>query len=604
MSTNKRFSSPFEVKTPEAADGWQELYPYYMLFREKLQEQENSVFWFQDSLHFPRPILPFEAHLVDVATKAIGQYNTRTFMIPPAKGMNYRLLNGYLYMSPVAITDLNEIGERIPHFLERAGFYYQNWNELTNNWQQKVNSTISDLKALEFLSLPKMVSKERVLNASGLDETYDLIVNYDKLVQLSVKIWQYHFEFLNLGYAAYLDFFSFCKEVFPNIPDQAITKMIQGVEVDLFRPDEELKRLARLAVELDITEMLKMRSVEDALIVVQQVSAGQKWLREWETAKEPWFFFNSGSGFYSADKVWIDHLEIPFGYMLNYIADIEAGKDISRSLEALRTERDRVTDEYSSLLTSQEREIFHQKLELSRLVFPYVENHNFYVEHQFHALFFKKTRDLGEVFVKANIIVETNDIFYLRRDEIREAIYDLSSAWAIGVETYGNSYWRPKIERRKDIIGVLTNNPPPPALNTPPDVITDPFTLMLFGITTDRINGWLDASKLANTLHGIAASSGLVAGRVRIVHSPDELNQVRRDEILVVTVTTPSWVPVFSRIKGIVSDIGGIMSHAAIVCREYGIPAVTGTGTATKVLKTGQLIQVDGNTGIVTILED
>ena len=73
-------------------------------------------------------------------------------------------------------------------------------------------------------------------------------------------------------------------------------------------------------------------------------------------------------------------------------------------------------------------------------------------------------------------------------------------------------------------------------------------------------------------------------------------------EILVCPVTNPSWGPVFGRIKAAVSDIGGTMSHAAIVAREYGLPAVVGTGQATKRITTGQRLRVDGNRGVVTIL--
>ena len=67
-------------------------------------------------------------------------------------------------------------------------------------------------------------------------------------------------------------------------------------------------------------------------------------------------------------------------------------------------------------------------------------------------------------------------------------------------------------------------------------------------------------------------------------------------------ITAPSWAPVFSRIKAAVSDVGGIMSHAAIVSREYGLPAVVGTGFGTKTIKTGQRLRVDGDNGIVEIL--
>jgi pyruvate, water dikinase len=72
----------------------------------------------------------------------------------------------------------------------------------------------------------------------------------------------------------------------------------------------------------------------------------------------------------------------------------------------------------------------------------------------------------------------------------------------------------------------------------------------------------------------------------------------------VAPLTAPSWAPIFGKIQATVTDIGGIMSHAAIVCREYGLPAVTGTASGTSRIRTGQRIRVDGNTGKVTVLDD
>jgi pyruvate,water dikinase len=78
---------------------------------------------------------------------------------------------------------------------------------------------------------------------------------------------------------------------------------------------------------------------------------------------------------------------------------------------------------------------------------------------------------------------------------------------------------------------------------------------------------------------------------------------VRDGEILVCGSTSPSWAPIFSRIKATVTDIGGVMSHAAIVCREYGMPAVVGTGRATAQIKTGDMLRVDGTAGVVTVID-
>lgn len=426
--------------------------------------------------------------------------------------------------------------------------------------------------------------------------------NYDRAIQLCYKAWQYHFEFLNLGYAAYLDFFGFCKEQFPNIPDLAIARMVQGIEVDLFRPDDELKKLARLAVELDVADALTKSASDGALTAVSRRPNGAKWLTAWKAAQNPWFNFTSGNGFYSTDKYWIDHLDIPLGYLRDYVERVKKGELIERPVAALATERDRITSEYADLLAAQVRPVFEQKLQLARTVFPYVENHNFYIEHWFMSVFWRKMRALSALLMAAGFWKQPDGMFYLGRDEVRGALFDYCNGWAIGPGAIGPHYWPQEVDRRRSIIDALAAHPPAPALNEPPDVITEPFTIMLFGITSERISAWLKGPTSVNELSGMAASPGRVEGVARVIRSADELDQVQQGEILVAPITAPSWAPVFGKIKATVTDIGGMMSHAAIVCREYGLPAVTATGSASTTIKTGQRLRVDGSTGEVTIL--
>ena len=102
-------------------------------------------------------------------------------------------------------------------------------------------------------------------------------------------------------------------------------------------------------------------------------------------------------------------------------------------------------------------------------------------------------------------------------------------------------------------------------------------------------------------LKGFPGSPGQVEGPARVCRSVTEINALQEGEILVAPTTSPSWAPAFQKIKACVTDVGCVMSHAAIVCREYGMPAVVGTGMATKIIKTCMMIRVDGSTGAVTI---
>ena len=592
----ERFPSPFDAEVPAGAEGWEDLYTYSLPFSEDRREYEDATFWFQDGVHWADPLSPWEATWYEYAIASLSQYNTRHYLIPPALGIDYRVLNGYAYLSPVPVLDGAEIEARVPHFMERAGFYFMNWDDLYGKWLTKMKALIAEMEGLSFTPLPEKEDIEVVTEGHGTGSGLAIQEEYRKLLNLGLKLWQYHFEFLNLGYAAYLDFFGFCKEAFPNIPDLAIAKMVAGVDVDLFRPDEELKNLARIVVDNRLQSQLAggLGALE-----------GTAFMDHWNDVKDPWFNFSAGTGWYHTDKIWIENPEIPLGFIADYVARLEAGEDIVRPTEAVRAERDRIVEEYSQLLGSDEdREAFQGKLGLARVVFPYVENHNFYVEHWSHSVMFRKMKELGDVFVKEGFFTDRNDVFFLKRDEVNEALWDMYSSWAVGAKPRGPAYWPREIGRRRGIVTALAAWTPPPALGEPPEVVTEPFTIMLWGITSDSIGMWLGAGDGDDAaLRGFAASPGVAEGRARVVSSADEIGLLEEGEILVAPITAPSWAPVFGKIGAAVTDIGGMMSHAAIVCREYGLPAVTGTAFGTRDIKTGTRIRVDGSTGTVTVLD-
>jgi pyruvate,water dikinase len=599
-----RFPSPFEMGTPAGAEGWQDLYAYSSIFSEDRREYEDSMFWFQDGVHTPEVVPPWDATILEYALIALSQYNTRHYVIPPARGVDVRILNGYMYLSPVGVSDPAEIESRVPEFMERAGYYFQNWDKLYAAWLPKVRALIDELEAVSFEPLPNREDMAVITEGRGVGSGFELVASYNRLLELVLKLWNYHFEFLNLGYAAYLDFFGFCKGLFPNIPDQAIAKMVAGVHVDLFQPDDELKKLAVLAIRLGVDEQVEHGTVDEVLARLDANHDGRTWVTAWEEAKQPWFNFSAGSGFYHSDKVWLENLEIPLGFIRNYIAKARRGESLERPMAAVSTERDRIVAEYTELIGNDEdRGTFEAKLGLARTVFPYVENHNFYVEHWGHSIIWRKMRDLGGLFVKEGFFADADDIFLLQRNEVPAAIFDMYHSWAVGIPARGPAYWPKEIDRRKGILDVLRGWSAPPALGKPPEVITEPFTIMLWGITSDSVEQWLGGAQEDGGLTGFAASPGIAEGPARVIFSADGISELRDGEILVAPLTAPSWAPVFGKIAATVTDVGGIMSHAAIVCREYGLPAVTGTAFGTKTVKTGQRLRVDGNTGKVTVLD-
>jgi pyruvate,water dikinase len=208
------------------------------------------------------------------------------------------------------------------------------------------------------------------------------------------------------------------------------------------------------------------------------------------------------------------------------------------------------------------------------------------------------------------MLKEVDDIFMFNRYEIPEILTELVTGWALGVDIpLRSDFYQAKADKRKKILKAASEWKPTPALGVPPEEVAEPFTIMLWGVTTDKVKEWLKGigapeGEEVSELKGFASSAGVVEGPARVLKRLKDIVDLQPGEILVCPTTNPSWAPVFTQIKAAVTDIGGLTSHAAIVCREYGVPSVTGTGVATSVIKTGDIINVDGDTGVVTIVKD
>ena len=168
-------------------------------------------------------------------------------------GIDYRCVNGYIYISGNPVTDPAKIAERAEFFQRRAGYYYENWAELYGKWQREDGG--ADRRARRRCGCPTCPSTSPTRSPSRRPQ--HRVLRGARRVRTrrcgsGDLMWQHHFEFLLLGYGAYATFAEFCKAHLPDIPDQHIAQMVAGIDVLLFRPDAELRRLARLAIETGV----------------------------------------------------------------------------------------------------------------------------------------------------------------------------------------------------------------------------------------------------------------------------------------------------------------------------------------------------------------
>jgi pyruvate,water dikinase len=193
--------------------------------------------------------------------------------------------------------------------------------------------------------------------------------------------------------------------------------------------------------------------------------------------------------------------------------------------------------------------------------------------------------ELGQRLTDMGTIAAPDDVFYLVTDELNQAIEARKEAKA------PTEYAQLAAERRELREARKRLHPPG---TIPSEASQHP------GVKFKETQVYNDPN--SDTLAGVPVSPGTVTSPASLINSPDEFDKMEPGSILVCPMTNPAWTPLFAFATGLVTDMGGILGHGSIVAREYGIPAVVGTGNITQRVDHGQEIRVDGDAGIVTIL--
>lgn len=193
--------------------------------------------------------------------------------------------------------------------------------------------------------------------------------------------------------------------------------------------------------------------------------------------------------------------------------------------------------------------------------------------------------EIGNRLVRASAIDKPDDVFWLTADELHIAVGMMDNGQP------ANKYHARVAERRATWESERKF--------TPPSALPFKKKITWLGMDLRQHLPARDDQAAGDLIKGIGASPGRVTGPARVIHGPDEFNSMRRGDILVAKITTPAWTPLFALAAGIVTDVGGPLSHSSIVAREYAIPAVLGTGVATERIRSDQHITVDGDAGTV-----
>jgi pyruvate,water dikinase len=263
--------------------------------------------------------------------------------------------------------------------------------------------------------------------------------------------------------------------------------------------------------------------------------------------------------------------------------------DYPSAIDAMRKDIDAASREILQGLKGEALEEMRAANDVNLRMAPLTPDHHFYIDQGANAHVRLVLLAVGRKLVEAGRLDRPDDVLFLRYNELRMLIGDADAIDARGIVASRRAEREAAAKvHPRDWVGTVT-----------PSQLAFPY-LANWGYP-ERFHR--QASDDAGRIEGIAGSPGTVEGTARVVMTVDEFDQVRDGDILVCQMTNPAWVVLFTKIVGLVTDTGGTTSHPAVLSREFGIPAVIGTSVATKRIRTGDRIKVDGSKGLVEILD-
>ena len=297
-----------------------------------------------------------------------------------------------------------------------------------------------------------------------------------------------------------------------------------------------------------------------------------------------------GHQVYNLDFVAPTMADDPLPVLLSLKAAVEHPEHDARARQQeLVQEREDLVESTAQSLNPLQRPIFRLLLGWAQHLTPYRDEALFYVGAAWPTLR-QLALELGERLTEAGSLDDPDDVFFLNCAE-------LETAGAARSDSQSLPELAELARERRELREARQRLYPPISVPQNAQLKIGPIRLTMFEPQPPGVSE-------GPTLAGFAVSPGQVTAQASVVRSPAEFDQMEPDTILVCPTTTPAWTPLFSNAKGLVTDIGGALAHGSIVAREYGIPAVMGTGTATRRIQSGQLIQIDGDTGTVTLVDE
>jgi pyruvate,water dikinase len=511
------------------------------------------------------------------AYRAVQRASER-LALPTTKGWDVRFIDGYPYPTVIETSE-QEAKEREPVFRERIRPYIEDFDGVWEKRKADLMNTYQEFKAK--YGLEKYGDIKKLSNVGLLDL-------FDDYMQVDRMQWDVHMEFMAPAFYLFGLFDQMCRELLGfGHTDPLFAKLMAGFDSMVFRFNKEIWRLANRAVELGLGEFFTATEDNEVLFSkLEDSAAGRKWLKEYYDFLEVHGWRNERMMDWATPN-WLEKPSL--GMPLIKVAITSRGAyNIDERRERAIREREEAEKEVLSKVAEEQRGWFGALMKAAQKAGYWSEDHTYYCELYGHGMGRWVTREIGRRFAEAGVIDDPEDVYFLVADEIEKALIPMGK---VKLHRYVNT-------RKKEWERYLklTPNPYYGKIELVQEMLKKDSTISV------STSAPIVREELKADLYGAASAPGMVEGIARIIITEDKLAELQPGEILVAPGTSAPWTPAFEIVKGVVTDGGGALCHAVIVAREYGIPAVTGCLEATKKIKTGDRVKVDGDLGVVYIL--
>ena len=536
---------------------------------------DARLFWVHDLTHYSDQLTPYDFFTVKDIFETVADKVNQAYHVPLKTFCRH--FNTYFYSA--SVPQLGPIEEMIAQnklCWEKLNAAMGNlWNRWESDWLPEVRQHLAYWEACD-------------LKGASATKLSEYLNETDQRVR---RTWEIH---LLLSYPMVIAislFEEMYRDLFGNAKPFEAYQLLVGFENKTVESAKALWKLSRQALASPkVCKVLTDYAPSEVIPKLSDFEEGRAFVKEIDSYLQ--MYGKRSNNEVLKNPFWAEDPSPVIKNLQNYITQPE--RDLTAELKKQAENRElRVAEVreqmqgYPKPVSSQFDFLLKAAQEGNRLR----EEHTHWIDFSVSYHQRQVVLTCGIRLAEAGVIDSKDDVFYLKPDEVRESMAALPKI------TDRRSVVKDRREKEKQ----FSAQPAPPVLGTPPagPPPDDPILRAFF-----KVLGVPPVpSNIPGELKGSPGSGGTVRGKAKVVRSLADAGKLNSGDILVAEYTVASWTPLFASIAAVVTDSGGVLSHSSVVAREYGIPAVVGTGMATVVIKDGQTIEVNGDTGIVRVIE-